>query len=128
MLKNYSCRSPYFRAFIDKIFCVHVFMLFYCESCLQPCLTCMLSLPTTALLLYKCLILGAIKLSSATGLIESIGVHLAPYLCLQSPVPRRSLDVTVENVSQTATTVLVLIHVQMAVMKRDVHVSTSCTH
>ena len=48
-------------------------------------------------------------------------------LCLQSTVPRHSLDVTVENVSQTAATVVVLSHAQMAVMKRDV-VSSSFTN
>ena len=48
-------------------------------------------------------------------------------LCLQSPVPHHSLNVTVENVSQVPTAVLVMIHAQMTVMKRDV-VSTSCTH
>ena len=41
-------------------------------------------------------------------------------LCLQSPVPHHSLNVTVENVSQALTAVLVLIHAQMAVIKRDV--------
>ena len=45
---------------------------------------------------------------------------------MQYTVPRHSLDVTVEDVSQTPTTVLVLIHAQMAVMKMDV-VSSSCT-
>ena len=48
-------------------------------------------------------------------------------LCLQSPVPLHSLDVTMEDVSQTAATVVVLSHAQMAVMKMDV-VSTLCTH
>ena len=58
--------------------------------------------------------------------IKSVSVKCTIYLCLQSPVPRHSLDVTVENVSQTHTNVLVLIHAQMAVMKTNV-VSTSCT-
>ena len=40
-------------------------------------------------------------------------------LCLQSPVSRHSLNVTVENVSQAPTAVLVLIHAKMAVMKMD---------
>ena len=53
-------------------------------------------------------------------------------LHLQYTVPRHGLDVTVENVSQAPTNVLVLIHAQMAVMKMDVHVNTCtctlCTH
>ena len=39
---------------------------------------------------------------------------------LQFLVPRHSLNVTVENVSWASSVVLVLIHAQMAVMKRDV--------
>ena len=56
----------------------------------------------------------------------TVSVKCTICLCLQCPVPRHSLDVTVENVSQTHTNVLVLIHAQMAVMKMDV-VSASCT-
>ena len=59
--------------------------------------------------------------------IKTVSVKCTICLSLQYTVPRHSLDVTMENVSQTHTNVLVLIHVQMAVMKRDV-VSTLCSH
>ena len=51
---------------------------------------------------------------------KTVSVKYTICLCLQYTVPRHSLYVTVENVSQTATAVLVLICAQMAVMKMDV--------
>ena len=56
-----------------------------------------------------------------------ISVKCIICLCLQSPVSRHSLDVMMEDVSRAHTIVLVLIHVEMAVMKMDV-VSTLFTH
>ena len=60
--------------------------------------------------------------STCTCSIKSVFVKCTIHicLCLQSPVPHHNLDVTVEDVSQATTTVLVLMHAQMAVMKRDV--------
>ena len=43
-------------------------------------------------------------------------------LCRQYTAPGHSFNVTLENVCQTPADVLVLIHAQMAVMKRDVHI------
>ena len=65
-----------------------------------------------------CSLIPPLPYTSIKSVFVKCTIHIC--LCLQSPVSRHSLDVTVEDVSQAAATVMMLIHAQMAVMKRNV--------